>query len=132
MTPELGTIKTIIREQEITGRKQRVHTGTHKFHRETGSRSSCCGRRGSAASLQGPKEKKEKRTHRGATGSVASWERWDTGLTPGPAQWVKNPALPQLQVRSRLQLRSDPYRVAKNGRKKKKEKKKRHLPKTKI
>ena len=32
-----------------------------------------------------------------------SWEGWNAGLTPGPAQWVKDPALPQLQ------LGSDPW-----------------------
>ena len=30
-------------------------------------------------------------------------------LIPSQAQWVKNPALPQLHCRSRLQLRSDPW-----------------------
>ena len=26
-----------------------------------------------------------------AMGSAASWERWDAGLIPGGAQWVKDP-----------------------------------------
>ena len=43
------------------------------------------------------------------TGSVALWERWEMGLIPSPAQWVKDPALPQLRLRLRLQLGSDPW-----------------------
>ena len=38
----------------------------------------------------------------GPVGSVASLERWDTGLIPSPAQWVKDLVLPQLQHRSQL------------------------------
>ena len=30
---------------------------------------------------------------RGAMGSVVSWEPWDKGLIPGPAQGVKDPVL---------------------------------------
>ena len=33
-------------------------------------------------------------SHCGATGTAASWERWDIGSIPGPAQGVKDPALP--------------------------------------
>ena len=35
-------------------------------------------------------------------GLVASWEPWDTGLTSGPAQCVKDPVLLQLWLRSDL------------------------------
>ena len=41
-------------------------------------------------------------------GQVASWERWEAGSTPAPAQWVKDPVLPQLCHKSQLQLGSDP------------------------
>ena len=40
---------------------------------------------------------------------AASWEHWDTGLIPCPAQWVKDLALPQLQLWSHLWLKSDPW-----------------------
>ena len=44
-----------------------------------------------------------------ATGSMASWEgRQGRGFLPGPAQGVKDPVLPQLQLRWQLWLRSDP------------------------
>ena len=43
-------------------------------------------------------------------GSAASWECWDTGLIPSSAaQWVEDPVLPQLQLRSRLWLGPDPW-----------------------
>ena len=42
-------------------------------------------------------------------GLAASWQHWDEGLTPGPAQWIKDPVLPQLQPRLQLQLGSDPW-----------------------
>lgn len=35
----------------------------------------------------------------GKTGSAASWESWNVGLIPGPAQWVKHPALLRLRLR---------------------------------
>ena len=45
----------------------------------------------------------------GATGLAVSWESWDAGLIPSLAQWVKDPVLPQLQLRLRLWLGSDPW-----------------------
>ena len=44
-----------------------------------------------------------------ATESVASLECWDAGSIPSLAQWVKDVVLPQLQLRSQLQLGSDPW-----------------------
>ena len=65
----------------------------------------------------------------GAAESVVSLECWDAGLIPNTPQWVKDLALPKLQCRSQLWLRSDPWswnsiwhRAAKK--KKKKERKK--------
>ena len=40
---------------------------------------------------------------------MVSWECWDTGLIPGPAQWVKDLSLPQPWLRFQLQLGSDPW-----------------------
>ena len=45
----------------------------------------------------------------GARGSAASWEHWDdTGSIPILEKWVKDPTLPQLQLRWQLRLRSNP------------------------
>ena len=43
----------------------------------------------------------------GGAGSISGV--WSTGLIPGPAQWVKGLALPQLWLRLRLWLGSDPW-----------------------
>ena len=60
-------------------------------------------------------------------GSAASWEHWNEGLIPGPAQWVRDLALPQLWLGLQLWLESDPWpgkficpRVAKKENKKEK------------
>ena len=42
-------------------------------------------------------------------GSVASLECWDACSIPSPAQWVKEPALLQLQHRLQLKLGPDPW-----------------------
>ena len=40
---------------------------------------------------------------------VASLQCQDVGLMPGPAQWVKDPLLPQRHHRSKLWPKSDPW-----------------------
>ena len=45
--------------------------------------------------------------HNEITGSAASWECWDAGSIPSPAHCVKDPVLPQLQLKLQLQVRSD-------------------------
>ena len=56
-----------------------------------------------------------------------SRERWDAGLIPSPAPWVKDLALPKLRLRSQLWLDSDPwaqeFHMSRGGQKKKKKKK---------
>ena len=47
-------------------------------------------------------------SHCGTTELAASMEPWDTSSIPGPAQWVKDPALLQLWLRLGLWLGSDP------------------------
>ena len=66
-------------------------------------------------------------------GSATPLECWNTGLILSPAQWVKDPAWPQLQHRSQFQLGSDPWprnSVCHGVAKKKKRKEKKCLRKT--
>ena len=42
-------------------------------------------------------------------GSAVSWEHWNAGSIPGPSQWVEDLSLPQLWLRSQLQLGSDSW-----------------------
>ena len=55
--------------------------------------------------------------------SVASWEHWDSGLTPGLAQWFKDLTLLQLQFGSDLWPRNSICHEAVKKKKKKKKKK---------
>ena len=48
-------------------------------------------------------------SHCGAMGWVASWDHWDAGLIPGATQWIGDPALLQLWLKSQLQLGCDPW-----------------------
>ena len=36
-------------------------------------------------------------------------EHWETGSIPGPAKWVEDPVLPQMQLNSRLWLGNNPW-----------------------
>ena len=47
-----------------------------------------------------PGEGSIRSSHCGAIGLAVSWERRVTGLIPDPAEWVKDPAVLQLQLRS--------------------------------
>ena len=40
----------------------------------------------------------------GAPESAASWEPWDAGSIPSPAQWVKDQGFPQLRLKSMAQI----------------------------
>ena len=74
-----------------------------------------------------PKKKRKTRSsHCSTVELVLSLEQWDVGSIPGPAQWIKDLALPQLWCRSQLWLGSDPWlqksichRVAKKEKQKK-------------
>ena len=48
-------------------------------------------------------------SHCGAMGSAEPWEHRDIGLIPGPAQWVKDLALSQVQLWLHLWPGSDPW-----------------------
>ena len=42
-------------------------------------------------------------------GLAVSWEHWDAGSVPDPAQWVKDLVLQQLWLKLQLSLKSDPW-----------------------
>ena len=60
-----------------------------------------------------PKTKKKKKTFWSFCVAQQDWWRLGShggmGLMPGPIQWVKDSALPQLQLRSQLRLQYDPW-----------------------
>ena len=49
------------------------------------------------------------RSHYGPRGLASSWQSRDAGSIPCPAQWVKDLALPQLQLRLQQWLGSDSW-----------------------
>ena len=66
-------------------------------------------------------------------GLTVSWERWDAGSMPVPAQWVKGPSLQKVveKLRDQRGIGAEPgpgnficLRVAKKKKKKKKKKRK--------
>ena len=61
-------------------------------------------------------------------GSAVSWECWNAGLIPSPAQWVKDLVLLKPWLRSHVQHGYDPCdgnSICRGGSQKKKKKKKR-------
>lgn len=111
------------RTQSLTCKSQNVQHSPNAADEEDREEAYCCwgeGHRPQPTATQRPKE-----PGKGAP-AAAQWTRWCLGSTGtqvrslAPAQWLKDPALPQLWLRSRLQLGSDAWPgSSKNGRKKK-------------